>query len=81
MLATHNQHRLREFSIVSEIERGRELLSLQLGPTYDIITPLTLLSRIDGDAPAHKTISVGRVDGSRAGLCHITQPRSCEHRT
>jgi hypothetical protein len=28
---------------------------------------LILLSRINGDAPAHKTISAGRLDGSRAG--------------
>src|SRR2546423_14861223 len=29
---------------------------------------LILLSRINGDAPAHKTISAGRLDSSRAGL-------------
>ena len=38
MRAMHNQHPLREFTIVSEIERVRELFSLQLGPTYDIIS-------------------------------------------
>jgi hypothetical protein len=40
---------------------------------------LTLLSRIDGDAPAHNTISAGRLDGSRAGLFHTLKQLVLEH--
>src|SRR5438270_5450988 len=37
---------------------------------------LILLSRINGYAPAHKTISAGRLDSSRAGLLRNFRSRS-----
>jgi hypothetical protein len=39
-----------------------------------MISLLTLLSFIDGDASAQKTISAGRLDSSGAGLFQISKP-------
>jgi hypothetical protein len=53
----------------------REQSNLQLAPYIRHHSRLLiLLSRIYGDAPAHKTISAGRFDGSRAGLFHTSKP-------
>jgi len=57
---------LRSRSVLFELQLASELMHRS--------SQLILLSRIDGDAPRAASISAGRLDSSRAGLCQTLKP-------